>query len=184
VGCRGDNDGQSWPFWTPFLPGLGWETARAYSAVWSGSHRHPGLLKSWRSVTLCDRSVQLTFGFRLNPWDPQMAQPPGSQPGREVPDDHCCPIHCPRYHPAALHRSRTARPRRVPGRVPRADPRGLCAGPAPVHRHNADERAQATPASQSQPGAAVALAQRDGRGAVPFSASSRRWISISSSRYR
>jgi hypothetical protein len=30
----------------------------------------------------------------------------------------------------------------------------------------------------------VVLTQRDGRGAVPFSASSRRWISISSSRYR
>ena len=40
------------------------------------------------------------------------------------------------------------------------------------------------PTPQSQPGAAVALAQRDGRGAVLFSASSRRWISISSSRYR
>ena len=57
----------------------------------------------------------------------------GSQPGREVPDDHCRPIHCPRHDPARLHRSRTARPRRVPGRIQRADPRGLRARLAPVH---------------------------------------------------
>ena len=43
-----------------------------------------------------------------------------------------------------------------------------------LHASIANERAQATPTSQSQSGAAVALAQRDGRGAVPFSASSRR----------
>jgi integrase/recombinase XerD len=36
-----------------------------------------------------------------------------------VPDDHCRPIHCPRHDPARLHRSRTARPGRVPGRIPR-----------------------------------------------------------------
>ena len=57
-------------------------------------------------------------------------------------------------------------------------------GPCSANLLTQHERAQATPASQSQSGAAVALAQRDGRGAVPFSASSRRWISISSSRYR
>ena len=35
------------------------------------------------------------------------------------------PIHCPHYHPASLHRPRTARPRRVPARKPRTDNRGL-----------------------------------------------------------
>jgi integrase/recombinase XerD len=40
----------------------------------------------------------------LKRWDPQMAQPPGSQPVREVPDDHCRPIHRTRYDPARLHR--------------------------------------------------------------------------------
>jgi len=35
------------------------------------------------------------------------------------------PIHCPRYHPASLHRPRTARPRRVPARKPRTYNRGL-----------------------------------------------------------
>jgi hypothetical protein len=44
--------------------------------------------------------------------------PPGFQPGREVPDDHCRPICCARYDPACLHRCRAGRPRRVPGRVP------------------------------------------------------------------
>src|SRR5580700_1010029 len=52
------------------------------------------------------------------------------QPGPEVPDDHCHPIHRARHDPARLHRSRTARPRRVPGRIPRPDPRGVRAGPA------------------------------------------------------
>src|SRR6516162_4036897 len=33
----------------------------------------------------------------------------------------------------ALHRSRTARPCRVPGRVPGADPRGVRARLAPIH---------------------------------------------------
>jgi hypothetical protein len=40
---------------------------------------------------------------------------PSLSPAREVPDDHCRPIHCPRHDPARLHRRRTARPRRVPG---------------------------------------------------------------------
>ena len=33
----------------------------------------------------------------------------------------------------AFHRLRTARARRLPGRVPRVDPRGVRSGPAPVH---------------------------------------------------
>ena len=32
-----------------------------------------------------------TFGFRSIAEALRLAQPPGSQPGREVPDDHCCP---------------------------------------------------------------------------------------------
>ena len=35
--------------------------------------------------------------FPLSCWDSQLAQPSGSQPGREVPDDHCRPIYCPRH---------------------------------------------------------------------------------------
>ena len=35
-----------------------------------------------------------------------MAQPPVSQPGREVPDDHSRPIHRARNDPARLHRCR------------------------------------------------------------------------------
>src|SRR5262249_51869907 len=65
--------------------------------------------------------------------DPQLAQPPGSPPGREVPDDQCRPIHCPRHHPASLHRSRATCARGVSGRIPGPDARGLHPGPAPVH---------------------------------------------------
>jgi hypothetical protein len=39
-------------------------------------------------------------GFPLNRWDLRLAQPSESQPGPEVPDDHCRPIHCPRHDPA------------------------------------------------------------------------------------
>jgi len=39
-----------------------------------------------------------------------------------VPDDHCRPIHRARHDLARLHRRRTARPRRVPSRIPRLDP--------------------------------------------------------------
>jgi hypothetical protein len=85
-------------------------------------------------VTRCDRLMRFTFGLPLNRWDSQLAQGSGSQPGPEVPDDHCRPIHCPRHDPARLHRRRTARARRVPGRLPRPDPRGVGAGPAPVHQ--------------------------------------------------
>jgi len=35
--------------------------------------------------------------FPLSCWDSQLAQPSGSQPGREVPEDHCRPIYCPRH---------------------------------------------------------------------------------------
>ena len=63
-------------------------------------------------------------------------------------------------------------------------------GHAPADADDEDElvafqagHAGSIPVARST-GAAVALAQRDGRGAVPFPASSRRWISISSSRYR
>jgi hypothetical protein len=31
-------------------------------------------------------------GVPFNRWGPQLAQPPGSQPVREVPDDHCFPL--------------------------------------------------------------------------------------------
>jgi len=41
-----------------------------------------------------------------------------------VPDDHCCPIHCPRHDPARFHRLRTTRTRRIPGRIPRTDKSG------------------------------------------------------------
>jgi hypothetical protein len=41
--------------------------------------------------------TQLRLGFPFNCWDSQLAQPTGSQPGREVPDDHCRPIHCSRH---------------------------------------------------------------------------------------
>ena len=85
------------------------------------------------AVTWRDRPTRPTFGFRSIAGALRLAQPPGSQPGREVPDDHCHPIHRARHDPARLHRPRTARPRRVPGRVPRPDPRGVRAGPAPVH---------------------------------------------------
>jgi hypothetical protein len=37
--------------------------------------------------------MRLTFGFRSIARALRLAQPPGSQPGREVPDDHCRPIH-------------------------------------------------------------------------------------------
>jgi hypothetical protein len=30
-------------------------------------------------------------GFPLHRWHPQLARPPGSQPGRELPEDHCRP---------------------------------------------------------------------------------------------
>jgi integrase len=43
------------------------------------------------------------------------------------------PIQRARHDPACLHRRRTARPRRVPGRLSRPGPRRLRPGPAPVH---------------------------------------------------
>lgn len=60
------------------------------------------------------------------------AQPPGSQPGREVPDDHCCPVRCPCHDPARLHRPGTARPRRVPG-VPGSLIRIMTCTPTAAH---------------------------------------------------
>jgi len=70
-----------------------------------------------------------TFGFRSIAGALRLAQPAGSQPGREVPDDHCRPIHRARHDPARLHRRRTARPRRVP----RPHKRGRRTRPAPIH---------------------------------------------------
>jgi len=43
------------------------------------------------------------------------------------------PSHCAGHHPACLHRRRTTHPRRVPGRIPRPDQGGVCAGPAAIH---------------------------------------------------
>jgi hypothetical protein len=108
-------------------------TSRADSAIsyLSPGCRHRSL--SWPVVTCCDWSMRLTLGFRSIAGTRKLAQPSGSQPAREVPDDHCRPNHCPRHDPARLHRRRTARPRRVPGRIPRPDPRGLHPRPAPVH---------------------------------------------------
>jgi hypothetical protein len=63
-------------------------------------------------------------GFRLTA-RPGLAQRPGSQPGREAPDDHCRLIHRARHDPARLHRRRANRPRPVA----RTDPRDLRAGP-------------------------------------------------------
>jgi hypothetical protein len=83
-------------------------------------------------LVYCRHSVTWPDGLRwisVEPLGPGLAQLPGFQPGREVPDDHYRPIHRARHDPARLHRSRTARPRRVP----RPDPRGLHLGPAPVH---------------------------------------------------
>jgi hypothetical protein len=47
--------------------------------------------------------MRLTLRFPLNRWDSQLAQPFGSEPGREVPDDHSRPIHCPRHDTARLY---------------------------------------------------------------------------------
>jgi hypothetical protein len=71
-------------------------------------------------VTWRDHLGGFTLGS-VNRWDRNWPSPPRFQPGREAPDNHCRPIHRVRHDPARLHRSRTARPRRVPGRVPRAD---------------------------------------------------------------
>ena len=83
------------------------------------------------------RSVTWPDGLRwgsVEPLGPGLAQLPGSSLAGRCPDDHCRPIRRARHDPARLHRRRTGRPRRVPGRVPRPDPRGLCSGPAPVHQ--------------------------------------------------
>ncbi len=42
------------------------------------------------------------MGFRSFAGTWQLAQPPGSQHGREVPDDHCHSINCARHDPAAF----------------------------------------------------------------------------------
>jgi hypothetical protein len=64
-------------------------------------------------VTGRERLTCFALGFRSIAGDPRSAQPrPGLSPGREVPDDHCRPIHRARHDPARLHRRRTARPRR------------------------------------------------------------------------
>ena len=76
-----------------------------------------------------DRAGRPTVGFRLTA-GAGTGPASRSQPGREVPDDHCRPIHRARHDPARLHRRRTNRP----GRVPRPDPRGLRPGPAPVRQ--------------------------------------------------
>ncbi len=54
-------------------------------------------------VTWRDRLSLPTVGFRSFAGTRQLAQPPGSQPGREVPDDHCHPFNCARHDPARLH---------------------------------------------------------------------------------
>jgi len=105
---------------------------RSYSAVW-------GVLRADRCampLVCCRHSVTWPDSLRwvsVEPLGPGLAQLPGFQLGREVPDDHYRPIHCARHDPACLHRSRTARPGRLPGRVSWPDPRGLYLGPASVH---------------------------------------------------
>ena len=87
-------------------------------------------------LVCCRHSVTWPDSLRwvsVEPLGPGLAQLPGFQLGREVPDDHYRPIHRARHDPACLHRSRTARPGRLPGRLPRPDPRGLYLGPASVH---------------------------------------------------
>ena len=107
----------------------------AESAVWSISQAPLPYCRTlalwWHSVT----GRRLTVGFPLNRWDPQLAQPPPSVSARPGgARSPLPPIHRTRHDPARLHRSRTARPRRVPGRIPRPDPRRLRTGPAPVHQ--------------------------------------------------
>jgi hypothetical protein len=57
---------------------------------------------------------------------------PGPQPDRGGPHGHHVHIHSRCHHRAGVHRVRTPGPGRVPGRLHRLDPRGVCAGPAPV----------------------------------------------------
>jgi hypothetical protein len=45
-------------------------------------------------VAWSDRLEKLSLGFRLTAGTRRRPGLPGSQPGREVPDDHCYPIHC------------------------------------------------------------------------------------------
>jgi hypothetical protein len=75
---------------------------------WVARHARP-LASWWRRVIGPD-------GLRwvsVEPLASGLAQLPGSQPGREVPDDHCRPIHRARHDPACLHRRRTASNRRA-----------------------------------------------------------------------
>ena len=68
------------------------------------------------SVAWRDWSMRPTYGFRSIAGAPQLAQPSGSQPGREVPDDHCHPLHRARHDPARLQRnSWITRPRAAAG---------------------------------------------------------------------
>jgi integrase/recombinase XerD len=73
-------------------------------------HFSPGLA-GLRHSLVCGtaRPDQAAYvGFPFNRWDRNWPSLTGFQPGREVPDDHCRPIHRARYDPARLHRSRTA----------------------------------------------------------------------------
>src|SRR5260370_23197255 len=91
-----------------------------------------GLLR--HLLVCCRHSVTWPDSLRwvsVEPLGPGLAQLPGFQPGREVPDDHCYPIHRARHDPARLLRPRTARPRRIPGQLPPPHPRHLHLGPAP-----------------------------------------------------
>jgi hypothetical protein len=77
--------------------------------IFGGLEQFPvpaALARWWHSVTRVDG---LRLGFRLTAGT---GTGPASrfQPGREVPDDHCRPIHRTRHDPARLHRRRTARP--------------------------------------------------------------------------
>src|ERR1700733_11069203 len=76
-----------------------------------------------------------TYGPVIVPrWDPVSAQPSGSRLSPEVPHGHRAILNLTRRPPARVHRCRAACSRRLPGRIPRPDPRGLHARPAPVHR--------------------------------------------------
>ena len=104
-----------------------------YSAIRSTSRMACHARDARALVASRNWAGRLTVGFRLTA-GAGTGPASRSQPGREVPDDHCHPIHRARHDPARLHRCRAVRPRRVPGRVPRPDPRGLRPGPAPVRQ--------------------------------------------------
>jgi len=115
-------------------------TDKAASPSQTGGPSSPASLRSCIRLTSLKREPHRVgrgdgvVNYRR--WRPPLAQPSGSQPDPEVPDDHhhIVPIHRDRRRRAGVHQCRAAGFGWVPGRLHRPDPRRVRPRPAPVRQ--------------------------------------------------